>query len=267
MGQGPKKKKTALLLTAGAALLAALIVAAAAQAGLSQKGVLQVSFSGGFRPSTLPRTKSAPITVEMNGSIKTTDKSVPPRLEKISLDINRFGALSSKGLPTCPLSKISTGTGASAKAACGPALIGHGNVTSRVAFPSQEPFLSNGGMEAFNGTIHGHPAIFAQVSSSTPLALTYVIVFEVKKTHGTFGTALDATIPPIASGYGQITSFYMTLARKFESHGHAESYATARCAAPKGVNAVGFALAKATYDFAGGVTMSNELNNICKAKG
>lgn len=254
-------------LAATAALLSALLCAGIAQAGLSQKGTLVVSFEGGVFPSTLPRTNPAPVQVQMSGSIKTTDKSIPPRLERISLDINRFGSLSSKGLPTCPLAKISTGTSASAKAACGPSLIGHGNVTSRVAFPSQEPFLSNGGMEAFNGTIHGRPAIFAQVSSSAPLALTYVIIFEVKKTHGTFGTALDATIPSIASGYGQITSFFMTLGRKFTSHGHSGSYASAKCAAPNGVKEVGFALAKATYGFAGGITMSNELHNKCKAKG
>ncbi len=264
MGQG-KTKKTALL--AGVAVLAALILAAAAQAGLSQKGVLQVSFGGEIRPSTLPRTDPAPVTVGMNGSIKTTDKSVPPRLARIKLDINSHGRLSAKGLPTCPLAKISTGTGATAKRICGSSLIGHGNVTSRIAFPSQEPFLSIGGMEAFNGTYKGHPAIFAQVSSQKPLSLTYVIVFEVKKTHGTYGTALDATLPPIASGYGEISSFYMTLGRKFSSHGHSESYASADCPAPKGIREVNFELAKATYEFEGGITMENELNKQCKAKG
>ena len=94
-----------------------------------------------------------------------------------------------------------------------------------------------------------------------------MIVFEVKKTHGTYGTALDATLPPIASGYGEISSFYMTLGRKFTSHGHSESYASADCPAPKGIREVNFELAKATYEFEGGITMSNELNKQCKAKG
>ncbi len=264
MRQGTKKKTA---LAASAALLAVLVLAAAAQAGLSQKGDLQVSFNGGIRPSTLPRSRQAPVTVEMNGSIKTTDKSVPPRLQRISLEINGHGRLSSKGLPTCNLASISTGTGATAKRVCGPALIGHGNVTSRIAFPSQEPFLSIGGMLAFNGTYKGRPAIFAQVSSQAPLSLTYVIVFQVKKAHGTFGTALDATLPPIASGYGEISSFFMTLGRRYTVHGHAESYASANCPAPKGVNQVGFDLAKATYEFEGGVKMSNELNKTCKVRG
>ena len=266
MGQGKTKQKLTLAATASV-LLAFLVLTAIAQAGISQKGDLQVSFEGGIRPSTLPRSKPSPVTVEMSGSIKTTDKSVPPRLERISLQINSHGKLSSKGLPTCNLAAISTGTGATAKRVCGGALIGHGNVTSRIAFPSQEPFLSIGGMLAFNGTYKGRPAIFAQVSSQTPLSLTYVIVFEVKKTHGTYGTALDATLPPIASGYGEISSFYMTLGRKFSSHGHNESYASADCPAPSGIREVIFKLAKATYEFEGGVKMENELNKQCKAKG
>jgi hypothetical protein len=264
MGWGIKKKSA--LLTS-AAILAALALATIAQAGLSQTGTLQVSFEGQIIPTTLPRKGPAPVSVQMSGSIKTTDKSAPPRLERISLQINRNGSLSATGLGRCPLAKIETGTGASAKAACGKEMIGHGNVTSRIALPDQEPFLSVGGMEAFNGAYHGHPAIFAQVVSGPPLPLTYVIVFEVKKSQGRFGTALDAMIPPIASGYGQISSFYMTLARKFTFHGHQESYASADCPAPKGINEVGFALAKATYDFAGGITTSNELNKTCKVRG
>lgn len=259
-------KKIALLLTS-AAIAAALALAAIAQAGISQTGDLQVSFDGGLRPSTLPRTKPSPVTVEMSGSIKTTDKSVPPRLARISLQINSHGSLNPRGLPTCNLASISSGTGAAARRVCGSSLIGHGNVTSRIAFPSQEPFLSIGGMEAFNGTYKHRPAIFAQVSSQTPLSLTYVIVFEVKKTRGRYGTALNATLPPIASGYGEISSFYMTLGRKFSSRGHKASYASASCPAPKGISEVGFDLARATYEFEGGITMSNELNKQCKAKG
>ena len=266
MGQGITKQEDARR-RGERHLRGCLALAAIAQAGLSQSGHLQVSFEGGIRPSTLPRSDPSPVTVEMSGSIKTTDKSVPPRLERISLQINSHGALSPKGLPTCNLAAISTGTGASAKRLCGPALIGHGNVTSRIAFPSQEPFLSIGGMQAFNGTYKGRPAIFAQVSSQTPLSLTYVIVFEVKKTHGTYGTALNATLPPIASGYGEISSFYMTLGRKFSAHGHSASYASADCPAPKGISEVGFNLAKATYEFEGGVKMSNELNKTCKVRG
>ncbi len=202
MGRGIAKQKKTLAATASV-LIALLGFASLAQAGLSQTGNLQVSFEGQIIPTTLPRKGPAPVSVQMSGSIKTTDKSAPPRLERISLQINRNGSLSPTGLGRCPLAKIETGTGASAKAACGSEMIGHGNVTSRIALPDQEPFLSVGGMEAFNGAYHGHPAIFAQVVSGPPLPLTYVIVFAVRKSHGTFGTALDATIPPIASGYAQ----------------------------------------------------------------
>lgn len=46
----------AVTTVAAAALLSLLALVSLAHAGLSQKGNLQVSFNGGFRPSTLPRT-------------------------------------------------------------------------------------------------------------------------------------------------------------------------------------------------------------------
>ena len=260
----PAKKTAPIAL----AIALALIGATLAQAGgLTKKGVVEVSFEGSLLPSTLPRSKPAPVSVQMNGAVKTTDRSAPPRLERISLDINRHGILSAAGLPGCPLAKISTGSGEEARAACGRSMIGHGNVTTRVELPGQEPFDSVGGMLAFNGTYHGRPAIFAQVASGPPLALTYVIVFEVKKTHGTFGTSLTATLPPIASGYGSVSSFYLTLSRTFTHNGQKRSYVSAACPAPAGFPGAPFTLAKATYEFQGGLKMSNELTKQCKVRG
>ena len=227
-----------------------------------------VYFEGGIRPSTLPRSKPAPVTVEMNGSIKTTDKSVPPRLARISLQINSHGSLNPKGLPTCNLASISPGTGAAAKRVCGSSLIGHGNVTSRIAFPSQEPFLSIGGMEAFNGTYKHRPAIFAQVSSQTPLSLTYVIVFEVKKTHGALRHRPERHPAPHSLGLRGDLKLLHDPGQKVQLPRALRRAMPRPAARPrKGISEVGFDLARATYEFEGGVTMSNELNKQCKAKG
>jgi len=257
-------KRTALL---AAAALLALLGATAAQAGLTKKGVVEVSFEANLIPSSLPRSKPAPVGVQMSGAVKTTDRSAPPKLQSLSVQINRHGILSSKGLPTCPLAKISTGSGQAALNACKRSLVGHGNVTTRVALPDQEPFADTGGMLAFNGTYRGHPAIFAQVASGPPLPLTYVIVFEVKKAHGQFGTALDATLPSIAAGYGSVSSFYLTLSRTYTDHGQKRSYLSASCPAPPGFPGGPFPLAKATYAFEGGLRMSNELVKQCKVRG
>lgn len=259
-------KKTALagLLATAAALLALAAIAGAEQ---SQKGNLIASFHGGIAPVKLPRTEPAPISVQMGGKIKTTDKSTPPKLERIVLEINRLGKISTKGLATCALPKLEAVSAASAKSSCAKALIGHGNVTSRVSLPGQGAFASNGSLLAFNGTYKGHQAVLAQVESGPPLPLTYVIVFEVKKKGGTFGTELIGALPEIASEYGYISAFDLSLGATYDFHGKKMSYASADCPAPQGFTQAVFPFAKASYEFADGRTLSSKLVRSCKVRG
>ncbi len=229
---------------------------------------MTVAFHGDISPRKLPRTGTAPIAVQMGAKIKGTDPANPPVLERIVLEINSHGTLQSKGLAKCPLAKLNAISGsAEARKACGDALVGHGNVTSRVILPGQGAFASNGPLLAFNGTYKGKQAIFAQVATGAPLPLTYVIVFEVSKTKGTFGTRLSATLPPIASEYGYISAFDMSLSRRYASGGQELSYASAGCPAPKGVNAASFSLAKASYEFIGGRSLAQTLVRDCKVRG
>lgn len=255
------------LLTVTVAVLVASAVAASATAEIDRKGVLQGTFSGDISPQRLPRHELAPVTVTMGGRITTTDRSEPPKLEKIVLEINRNGVLDNKGLPTCSLAKLNSISSAEAKRVCAKAQVGHGSVTSRVYLPGQGAFASTGELLAFNGKLHGKPAVLAQVSSKAPLPLTYVIAFEVKKQGGTFGTALIGTLPPIASEYGYISSFSLALGRRYTSHGKKHYFASASCPAPDGFSSAPFALAKASYEFAGGVTLGATLNRDCKAVG
>ena len=88
----------------------------------------------------------------MGGKIKGEDPADPPVLERIVLEINSHGVLQSKGLANCSLAKLNSISSAQAKRACGDALVGHGNVTSRVTLPGQGAFASNGPLLAFNGT-------------------------------------------------------------------------------------------------------------------
>ncbi|HWP32144.1 MAG TPA: hypothetical protein VNL97_00205, partial [Solirubrobacterales bacterium] len=188
------------------ALCALLVLAATAVGEQVQKGNLLASFQGSISPSTLPRTDSAPVTVQMGGKIRTTDRTTPPKLTEIVLQINSHGLIQTRGLGTCTLAKLAALTSAAAKKHCADALVGHGNVTSRVSLPGQGAFASNGLLLAFNGTYRGKRAVFAQVESGQPLPLAYVIIFQIEKTRGTFGTQLIGTLPPIASEYGYITA-------------------------------------------------------------
>jgi len=260
-----KPKRAAL--AAGMVCLTALAFATSSSGEVVREGNLQGSFNGGISPRSLPRTELAPVAVTMGGKIATTDRTTPPKLERIVLAINSHGKLDNKGLPTCSLAKLNSVTAAQAKKSCGDALVGHGNVTSRVSLPGQGAFASNAGLLAFNGKLNGRPAVLAQVSSGAPLPLTYVIAFEVKKVGGTFATELAATLPPIASEYGYISAFSIALSRQYESHGKSKSFASASCPAPAGFPGAAFPFIKASYEFADGRTLGAKLIRDCKVRG
>lgn len=257
---------TRTLKLAAVACLCLLAAAGVARGEIDREGNLQASFNGGISPQKLPRTELTPVAVLMGGKITTTDRSEPPKLERIVLEINSQGKIENKGLPTCSLNKLNSLTSAAAKKVCSGALVGHGSVTSRVFLPSQGAFASSGEMLAFNGRINGHQAVLAQVVSEAPLPLTYVIGFEITKQKGRFGTKLVGTLPEIASEYGYISSFSMSLSRRYKSGGKQRSFASASCPAPKGINIAPFPFAKASYEFAGGVTLGATLIRDCKVR-
>jgi hypothetical protein len=261
------KKRTLAAAASAAAAISLLCLGSTSQAEQVQSGNLIASFHGGIAPQRLPRTETAPVSVQMGGKIKTTDKSTPPKLTQIVLAINANGKIQTKGLATCALAKLNAVSAATAKRSCAAALIGHGNVTSRVSLPGQGAFASNGSLLAFNGTYKGHQAVFAQVESGPPLPLTYVIVFEVKKTKGTFGTQLLGTLPEIASEYGYISAFDLSLGATYTYHGQKMSYAEASCPAPAGFTLATFPFAKASYVFADGRTLASKLVRNCKVRG
>ncbi|HEX3361652.1 MAG TPA: hypothetical protein VHS74_11730 [Solirubrobacterales bacterium] len=254
------------VLPAVAVACGCMLLAAPAPAEVTRQGTLQASFNGGIAPQRLPRDELAPVTVQMGGRITTTDRTAPPKLERIVLEINSHGVLDNTGLPTCSPAKLNSLSSAAAEKACGGALVGHGNVTSRVFLPSQGAFASNGTMLAFNGRIHGRPAVLAQVASEAPLPLTYVIAFAIEKGNGTFGTSLVGTLPPIASDYGYISAFSLALSRRYTVHGVPHSFASASCPAPEGFPGATFPFAKAKYEFAGGISLGATLVRECKAR-
>lgn len=263
MGSLTRHRLGALFLTA--ALLGAAVPSLAG-GEVVQQGTLRVSFHGGIAPIRLPRSEPVSVNVQLGGKIATTDRSAPPKLERIVLEINSNGKVNTAGVPTCSLAKLEAVSAATAAKSCASSLVGHGNVTSRVSLPGQGAFASNGSLEAFNGSYKGAPAIFAQVSSGAPLPLTYVIVFEIKKGTGTFGTSLVGTLPEIASEYGYISSFDLSLSRTFTAHGKKVGYASADCPAPSGFNAATFSFARASFEFEGGQSLSSKLVRECKVR-
>ena len=244
-----------------------LIGASLASGDITQKGDIRISFHGNIAPQKLPRKDLAPVAVQMGAKIKTVSGEKPPRLSRITLDINSNGVLDSKGLPTCPLGKLKNASAASARKVCGDAEVGHGNVTSRIEFPGQGPFSVNGPLLAFNAKERGKQAIFAYVNLSGQFSTTFVLKFNVKKTKGTYGTSLVADVPPIASGSGYISAFDLSLKRRYSLRGERRSYASASCPLPSGVNTASFPLVRSTYGFEDGTDVISVLTKDCRVRG
>jgi hypothetical protein len=254
------------LLSLLCSLLLLAAVAAVAQGETVQKGHLRVAFSGEFSPHALPRRGAAPIAVAIGGRISTTDGRPPPQLRRITIEINRSGHLGAVGLPSCDLDDIQPSTNQGALASCRDSLVGSGNFTANVELPQQAPFPSRGKVLAFAGRERGKPVILAHVYGTEPVPTSYTLPFEIGRSAGTFGTVLTASLPQVTSDWGFVTGLDLRLNRRFSYRGSGRSYLSAGCPAPPGFPGATFPLARASFAFAGGMTLASVLNRACKAK-
>ena len=124
-------------------------------------------------------------------------------------------------------------------------------------------------MYAFNGRVHGKPAILAHVYGTNPVptSFTFTFPFVPKSTKGTFGTVLKANLPQATGSSGYVTGLAMNLGRNYSFHGKRRSYLSASCPAPKGFGSAVFPLARAGFDFKGGRSLGSTLVRSCGVRG
>jgi hypothetical protein len=256
--------KKAVLLGALGLLLA---LAALAQGEVVQKGKLRVSFNGQIAPKALPREGTAPIKVSVGGQITTSDGSPPPSLAVLEIEINRHGHLDYRGLPVCPLEEIQPATSQNALAACRASLVGEGAFAANVAIPEQSPFPSEGKLLAFNGREDGKPVIFAHVYGTEPVPTSLTLPMAISAIpKGRFGTLLRASLPRVAANIAFVSAISLTLQRTFSYRGERHGYLSSGCPAPAGFPGTVFALARASFSFAGGRRLSTTLNRSCRVR-
>jgi hypothetical protein len=247
-----------------ALLLGAFVLAGVGQAEVVQKGGVRVHLDGSIAPQKLPRTGSRGVRVALETTISAPAKHTPPQLAQIKLEINSHGHIEPRGLPRCAVQQIQPSTTQKAMAACGPSLVGKGSFAASVGLGRQAPFPAAGALYAFNGTYHGQPAILAHVYGTEPVPTSFTLVFLIKPSHGTFGTALVASLP---GGAGHVTHLALNLGRSFRSHGQTLSYVTAGCPAPAGVGSALFPFARAVMSFRGGPRVISTIQRSCRVGG
>jgi hypothetical protein len=259
--------RTATGLCALALCLLAL-TAALASAEITQQGNLRVAVDGRLSPSTLPRSGAAPVAVSVAGKIATTDETTLPQLKKLAIEINRHGHLDPTGLPTCKIGLIRTASNGRALGACGPALVGEGKFFGTITLPGAAPYPIEGKLLVFNGTEHGRPVLYGHIFSPHPFATSFVIAFQISNQgRGPYATTLTADLAKALGTQRNLTGIEMTLSRRYTYKGSRRSYVSAGCPAPKGFPGASYPLARTSFTFAGGTTLSTTLNRDCKARG
>ena len=252
--------------TAASASSSAASDGASASVVVQRRGV-RVSFDGKLTPRALPRHGKGPVGIVVDAKIAATGGGDPPQLRRISIAINRNGQFSPQGLPVCRLGRIQPSTTEGALAACGSSLVGEGQFSANVKLPQQSPFPSAGKVLAFNGRVHGKPAILAHIYGTQPAPTSTVLPFLLRNGHGTYGTTLEASLPQATGSWGYVTGLRMNLRRRFTYRGKSHSYLSAGCPAPAGFRAAAFPLARTSFAFAGNLTLVSVLNQTCKAQG
>lgn len=250
-----------------ALVAAALALGSLAQADTVQSGSIRVAFSGDIAPRVLPRNGKAPIKVSVGTKVIPLKGKPTSQLRRLEIAINKNGVIDTRGLPVCPLNVLQPSTTTDALRNCRHSLVGEGLFEAKVLLKGQASFPSKGKLYAFNSRINGRPAILAHVYGTQPAPASFTLVFEIRKSRGTFGTVLTSSLPEVTADSGYVTGLSLTLGKQFSSHGHRESYVSAGCPAPKGFPGAVFPFARATLSFAGGKKVSHVLTRSCSARG
>jgi hypothetical protein len=245
-------------------LVLSLSLAGLAQGERTQHGSLIVSLGGELSPLKLPRERLAPVTVRLDGSLRTVDGSTLPRVTRIELGLPRQGVLSTRGLPTCAQRRIRFRDSADAFAACRAALVGHGRVAVTVQLPHQEPFGVHVRLLAFNARIGERRAVLLHAYASKP-PFSVVLPLLVRHRSGRFGMALVADLPALGE-WARVARFEMTLSRRYTHQGRLRSYLSASCPIPKRFTAGFFSFARVAYTLADGRQVSTAIARSCRAR-
>jgi hypothetical protein len=222
-------------------------------------GPVEVIAEGGFTPTTLPKDKTAPITLRGEGRIANTEGGLPPILKTLTVWYDKHGAVVTKGLPYCTVGKLQATTSATARKVCASSIVGEGRGTAVIAFPEQKPFKASSPITLFNAAPHnGNPTVLAHAYLSVPAPTTYIVPVEIQKVHaGPYGFRTEATIPKIAGGYGIPLEGRLTIGKRWTFKGQKLSYANASCPAGK-------LQAKVETGFAEGTKINGIIIKHCK---
>jgi hypothetical protein len=245
---------------------------------------LVMSARGELLPALLPRDKTVPASLTVGFSSDDPASPATPEITRMEIEISRNITLRGSKLPGCSPETLYQ-AGASARQECSQAYVGDGTVVSEISMYHREPVTVTGHLAAyFYDLPDDRPRILAQVITGSPLPLTYVIPFQVRKMRGSFATSLlvpkrqmtgmrgicaknhpecFGTPYTLEGVYGHISRLEMTLHRLFPEHGKVGSFVEAHCHASGKRQASSFPLVRVSLDYASGSAPTNALTRKC----
>lgn len=256
--------------TLPAAALVALLALAClapgeAAAECNGRGGLVACLGGSISPQRLPRDRPVPISLNLEGSIRA-EGGAPPRLRQLEVAFGARGGLETAGLPVCPRARLRNSTKRQALARCGAALVGRGTIAAEVPLNPVEPILAQAQALAFNGRSHGRPAVWVQAYSASP-PVSFVLPFYLSHPpSGAYGVLLRAPTASALGRWPRLRSFRLTLGRRYRAGGVVRSYLSASCPLPPRFHVLNFPLARATYEFTPGPTLSTTILRGCRVR-
>ncbi len=250
------------------AALGAILVLGVAQADVITGGNVTVTFSGKMSPRILPRVRSEPISLRVEGSVDPIDDRRPPALSRLVVAVNRHARLTTKGLPVCLPGALHALTTKRALARCRPALVGAGHFTAHIDVPEEAPFPSAGRALVFNSRLHGRPALIAHVYGANPAPTVEILPLVIghEKEGGSYGLTFSATMPNVGEEWGYVTGFDLALSRTFRFQGRTRSLLSANCPAPSGISTAPYKVARGTFYLSNGQIRSRVLSGSCRVR-
>ncbi len=241
-----RRRITSRALWIAVALLALPAVATRAEVTSTHDTIIR--FDSRIFPRVLPRAHEAPVSIHIDGRLRSRGHSEPAALTKLELDIHRAARVLRRGLPVCPIGRIDPASTAKALAACPGSRIGYGRIEAESKFPGERHFVFNGRATLFNGELRGgRPAILIHVFNRVPPS-SFVFPFTISHGHGIYGTALTAHFR--LGRWSRITAFRLVLGRTFRQGGADRSFLSASCPAPRGFSVGISPFVRATLTFA-----------------
>ncbi len=212
------------------ALLACVLYTGVAGAALVRIENLILTADGGFTPQLLPRRSFAPIEFKGRADLKAVDGGVPPAVQRIVLDFDRDGRLSTAGLPACDPALLAEATPAVARSRCPKAIVGSGRVAALIAREGLPPQEASSPLTIFNGPRReGRPTAILHARTAVPSVQTFVITVPIERRRGDFRYRATIDVPQIAAGLGVLTHIDATIGRRYRFRGSRRSYVSARC--------------------------------------